>query len=182
MWMIILTGVIAFAAWRTWLVYAQLRDHNKAIERAYVYVHQVASFENFAVGAKPVVLLTVVNSGHTPAWILESSAATIPVADVAKHLPRPMPVEHIGMRNQKQVVFAGVKTEWGHVLGPVQESDYTNVKNGTWRLVVFGRIHYRDTFNDRHYTDFSFVWDRFKEGKSGPSDFLIHPDGYTDAT
>ena len=74
------------------------------------------------------------------------------------------------------------RTRFGARLGPVDSDAYTNVREGRWRLVVFGRIEYRDTFGDDHHTDFSFVWDGFKEGKSTAEDFHIHPDGYTDAS
>lgn len=156
-------------------------ETSKAIERAYIYVHSVRQLEGFTDGGQPTVLLNVINSGHTFGWILRTGCATIPVSDVGKNLPRPMPVQHIGMRQNKQIVFAGQHTTFGNKLGAVAATDYAGVQDGTWKLVVFGRIEYRDTFDDTHHTDFSFVWDQFKAGSSGPGDFHIHPDGYTDA-
>lgn len=177
----IFTLALVYVGWKQRQTYEATLAANKAIERAYIFVSQVEVFDNYAIGERPRVLLTVVNSGHTPGWLLNAGTATIPVTDVSKHLPRPMPVDWIGMRGQKQVIFAQQRTTWGNALGPVAEADYVSVQNGTWKLVVFGRIEYRDVFERVHHSDFSFVW-KFKEGKSGPEDFNIHPDGYTDAT
>jgi hypothetical protein len=78
----------------------------------------------------------------------------------------------IGLLNRQNDLFA---------FGVVTPAVEAAIRKGS-KLVVFGRIEYRDTFNDTHYTDFSFVWDTFKEGISGAGDFHIHPDGYIDAT
>jgi hypothetical protein len=157
-------------------------ETSKAIERAYIYVHSVKHFDGYASGKRPSLSLNVINSGRTPGWVLRTGIAVIPVSDVAIHLPRPIPIQQIGMRHSKQVIFAGQKTTLANSLGAIAPSDHAKVQDGTWTLVAFGRIEYRDTFGDTHYTDFSFVWDKFKTGVSGPEDFYIHGNGYTDAT
>jgi hypothetical protein len=93
-----------------------------------------------------------------------------------------LPYDQLNATKTNNVLFPDKPSYWGATLGPISQDQYKAVKDGGYQLVVFGRVRYRDTFDGEHYTDFSFVWEKFKEGCSTNDDFRIHPDGYTDAT
>lgn len=144
-------------------------------ERAYVWVEKLTQFEDFAPGKEPRLLATVINSGNTPARVFESGIATIPVRSVAEHLPRPMPDP--GMRPSTMTLVAGQHADWGNLLGPVAQSDYDLVMKQGFKLVVFGRLRYLDTFGISHCTDFSFVYNP-KQWGTEKLGFVIDPNGY----
>ena len=103
------------------------------------------------------------------------------VGDVTEAFRGPIPIDQLVATPTNQVLFPGKPSSWGTEMVPVAENQLLAVRSGSHRLVIFGRLRYRDAFGDTHHTDFSFVWIRFKEGRSTNDDFIIHPHGYTDA-
>jgi len=100
------------------------------------------------------------------------------VRTVSEDLPRPMPDP--GMRPSNLMLTKGQRMDWGNALGPVEKADHDMVFTRAFKLVVFGRIRYRDVFEKEHHTDFSFVYNP-KQWPHRHIEFVIDPSGYSDA-
>lgn len=171
-------GLLLVAASQAGITFYMLKI-SRAVERAYLYVRGVTHFVNYAPGKEPEIMVTVINSGRTPGRIIEAGIATVPVKAI-EFLPRPMPDPR--MQSSNLTVVAGQHIDWGNKLDPVEKSDSDLVNLNGWTLVVFGRIVYMDTFEQRHNTDFSFVYNPKRQPAGATKiDFVIDPNGYSDA-
>ncbi len=174
-WITLALAIVAVVQAR---IYCAMHNTTRTVERAYIYVEAVTQYRNFEPGETPSLMVTVINSGTTPGRIVEARIATIPVLTVENDLPKIMPDP--GMRPTNLVVVKGQRMDWGNQLAPVPQEDFERVFKHNFKLVVFGRIGYRDAFNAVHHTDFSFVYNP-KQWKPGHIEFVIDPNGYSDA-
>lgn len=169
-WLVNLTGVLGFVGFLQLVVFgvqaSQLRATVKAMERqeatakdtaerqlrAYVNI-DTGKLEGLASGAFPEAVVTVSNSGQTPAYNV-TVVGGIALGASFPTLPSPVP---------PPVVTAATISPGASVAHVVRTpralttSDLTNLREGSRTLYVYGEIHYHDIYTKQRKTTYRLL-------------------------
>jgi len=168
-WLVaLLTTVIAFASVMTWLVYRDMHQTNKAIERAYVTMSHLPPGAWFGpvVGAatsQPMqhrnigVAVQIENCGNTPARI--TAIAIHPF--IGDSLPEEP--QYDGTTGDAAfLVKSGTFQVQAITTRPPFQID--RILDGEVTLWMIGYVDYIDSFGGRHRSGYARVYDRIRDG------------------
>lgn len=137
-------GVAAVAAVLTWLVYRNIRDHNKIIERAYVDISHCPPGLEFNNPMRRYVQITLKNHGKTPATVIAynitfwNGRGPLPIKpEYDERLTTPIEA----FINPDESIFDDVN--------PLRKGGSLQIGEGS-TLLLFGYVDYIDQFGDRH--------------------------------
>ncbi|MGP8052150.1 MAG: hypothetical protein ACLPYB_16295 [Desulfobaccales bacterium] len=112
-------------------------------ERAYLSIEQIGFVEPLKVGEMPNLKLKIINTGKTPAQIIDTST-NVRFFDKIPSIPVYPP----GQKSQSQMTIRpGGKNTLANIRGyTVTTKQFSDMLNGTQKLLIWGRIIYQDIF------------------------------------
>ncbi len=168
-------------------VYLAMHSTTKRVERAYVYVNAITSFEDYGPEQRPSATFEVINSGRTPARILKFGATMIH-RYVGSPLERPMPENELNLVEMDFHMVHGQHSDHGVTFEPVDVEQFKCAMNRTCVMYIFGRVVYRDRFQKwgSRYANFTFEMEHRKRIIDDPGEgpiigFNIANKAYNDA-
>jgi hypothetical protein len=165
-------------------------DTAKRQLRAYFLVKD-GTISNLSAGQMPVAVVTVSNSGQTPAYDVTHWAVLVydtfpPSTPRDMDDPEQMPRHHVGPQAQLNVTAPLDGDKPGGRNLTTQEWD--SLKSGKGALYFFGRARYVDCFRNPHFTEYCmFIGGPFgvppaktnEKGEEQPRKMATHFDGNT---
>lgn len=132
---------------------ATSQDSEQRQLRAYVNIVD-ERVEAFAPGSKASFVLTVRNSGSTPATQIRQLGVTYLAAEAGKYQPisTPPTTAQVGT-----IAAGGSSSIIGHSAQTVTSEQVEAVKSGKAAFVTQGAITYRDAFGHLHSTNYRYV-------------------------
>lgn len=148
------TVALAFATFFLWLATRDLvkdAKHNAGRQlRAYVFLGSAKISDPLG---KPAIAVQIKNFGQTPAygtvfWI-DGVLREYPLKGDLIRRSKGSPMVDLGP--------TGALSTTIHWNGPIQEADKIALKNGSKAIYIFGKITYRDSFDNEWSTEFRFI-------------------------
>jgi hypothetical protein len=132
------------------------------MNRAYVGLDTAELEQEIKVGEFPVAAIECINKGNTPASAVKAvNAIGFIDANISKMPPLSFKKGEIG--SSVDVFKGAVLNFFVHAKEPVDEETIEFFRKGKYWLYVWGRIEYKDAFNELHTTNFC-AFHRFGEG------------------
>jgi hypothetical protein len=130
--------------------------------RAYLCIDEVFDFA-IRPGSQPAMKITILNIGKTPAYDCKFTFASktgtgVYKTDIDKMLLDKVKGSGIIGAGQKFTISPGVNAD------TYSTNDSTVVFTGKYNLYIFGEFHYRDKFNEPHFTRFCLGYDPRTKG------------------
>ena len=163
--------LMAFTGLLVWVGYKQEKTTRRQL-RAFVYVHG-GSIYNVAyplnplpiykpTGAEivsptegPAVLLTIRNSGSTPAFQVVHWAG-IHVAEFPLRSELP-PIVKVKKPPDSAIPPEGINTKRVNIFRPLTSQEISGLRDGTTAIWVYGEITYRDAFRRKHKSKYRLL-------------------------
>jgi hypothetical protein len=136
-------------------------EHAKISERAYIGIKQVVT-ENYSLGAVPVVRVTIVNGGRTPAWKLKTPA-TFRLTDEGFPHERPDLGDVVGSSFLPAGSWTTCSLPFGIELTPEWNKA---IQTGKRRAFVHMEVHFEDAWGQPQITSFKLEY-RLEDGRWG---------------
>lgn len=145
--------------WQAWTYYKQRQimeqqtENARISERAYIGVKTVVT-QNFVIGQEPVIRVTILNGGRTPAYRVK---VPVNLRLTADDLPPECPV--LGNVVSPTFLPAGLEATFSYpftfILTPTWK---TAIENGTRKVFLSGEVHYDDCWGNKLAFPFRFVY------------------------
>ena len=145
---------------------------NRRLLRPYVTVFEITNGEMTAQRVPREAVMTVLNTGQTPATHLEILHYVF-VCELADPLPHSIEAVADELRTWMATDIGKdqKRTVPGRYFAPDAEEKLAHIRDHTYQFVVCGVVRYLDIFSaEPHSTEFCFVWDPRLEkfNPSGP--------------
>jgi len=174
------TLVIAIFTWLTWCVYRAQLAAAKLSDRAWL-VPDIGLIEKTSVGGTSQVIVKVLNTGKTPAWVKSAGSNGW---WVDRDHPLPGSPKYTVMSPFPQ--RGSPLSPGGYIPQGISLSDaqLARAVRGEISLYVFGFVEYEDIYGTSHRTRYSYrAQNALDLTHPQPLDFYVDgPDGYLEAT
>jgi hypothetical protein len=170
-WGAIFTLVIAFAAIIQVIVYRQMLGHALVVERAYLWVPEIALL-NFKPWQPLKLSLKLTNTGHLPAHLVSQTITLVteePLDTIPTHMPWENAVAVVppsGSFIIHHPTFIGNPTQ--------SEDEWNRAMSGAFNISIFGAFQYLDGFSEApRETGYAFFYNPLLKSKPPEERFSV---------